>query len=379
MLSSLTVATAVVLGSATRCYAGVVQSRASTPFDGQYIDVNSGNDATEWWWVQAGAPAAEGEFPSSLHVTFYQGYPLSALRAVAGGANAPENYIVLNGAFPNGTVFAYNLVASSSSVTASGNAVSGNWAGAGSFTNSEDLSTFTVTLDNPQASGTLTITSNAPHHFGCNTTTDPYFTSAIPSGASLNAAEEIFYKQLGWATSQPGGSVSVDVTLDGTPLKFDGQGYHDKNWMPHAIDTFIDDWYFLDAQVGPFDLSAVWAKISGATREFTTGFLQHDGVILRNQCSMLGSKTEDFITVTPYGLAFDAPSGVNVMQGFILDYTLANGDEYRFNMSGESLVLDQSIYHRWVGPAVGGKVGGEQYTGIVMYDWLNPSATPYNG
>ena len=277
-------------------------------------------------------------------------------------------------------MFAYNLVASSSSVMeTSGGTISGNWVGAGSFINSADLSKFTLTLDSPEVSGTLTITSNAPHHFGCNSTTDPYFTSAIPSGASLNAAEEVFYKQLGWATSQPGGSASVDVSIDGTRFKFDGQGYHDANWMPQTIDTFIDDWYFLDAQVGPFDLSAVWARISGATREFTTGFLQRDGVILQNQCSVLGSKMEDIVTITPYGLAFDEPSGVNVMKGFILDYTLADGEEYRFNVSGESLVLDQSIYHRWVGSAVGGKVGGQQYSGVVMYDWLNPSLTPYNG
>ncbi|RPD54042.1 hypothetical protein L227DRAFT_604267 [Lentinus tigrinus ALCF2SS1-6] len=377
MFSSLAVASTVLLGLAASSSAGIAHSRATTPFDGQYIDVNSGNDATEWWWVQAGAPAAEGEFPPSLHVTFYQGYPISALREVAGGANAPENYIVINGAFPNGTVFAYNLVASSSLVTSSGGVISGNWNGAGSFTNS--LSKFTLTLDSPEVTGTLSITSNAPHHFGCNTTAGPYFTSAIPSGASLNAAEEIFYNQLGWATSQPGGSASVDVTLDGTRFKFHGQGYHDANWMPQPIDKFIDDWYFLDAQVGPFDLSAVWAKISGATREFTTGFLQRDGVILQNQCSVLGSKTDDFVTITPYGLGFDEPSGVNVMKGFILEYTLADGDEYRFNVSGESLVLDQSIYHRWVGPAVGGRVGGKQYSGIVMYDWLNPSLTPYNG
>lgn len=55
--------------------AGLVTPRAAVPFDGQYIDVNSQNKATEWWWVQAGAPGKDGESPPSFHVTFYQGEP----------------------------------------------------------------------------------------------------------------------------------------------------------------------------------------------------------------------------------------------------------------------------------------------------------------
>ena len=47
--------------------------KRSIPHDGQYIDVNAQNNATEWWWVQVGAPAEEGGSPPSLHVTFYQG------------------------------------------------------------------------------------------------------------------------------------------------------------------------------------------------------------------------------------------------------------------------------------------------------------------
>ncbi|KAI0329354.1 hypothetical protein GY45DRAFT_1371657 [Cubamyces sp. BRFM 1775] len=385
MMRSLLLSSTFVLALASSCTAGLLgreyHVKRSIPHDGQYIDVNAQNNATEWWWVQAGAPAEEGGSPPSLHITFYQGYPLSPLREAAGGANAPEFYIVLNGAFPNGTVFAYTLPASSSSVTNVGEAVTGSWPGAGSFQNTADLSTFTVTLDAPEqgVSGTLSISSNGPGHFGCNTTSSAYFESAIPAGAELNAAEEIFYKQLGWATSQPGGAALVDVTLGGDRLQFAGQGYHDANWMPQPIDAFMDDWYFFDAQVGPFDLSAVYAAITGATRQFTTGFLEQSGAILQNQCSVQGSREADFVAITPYGLAVDEAFQMNVMEGFILEYTLKNGDQYLFNLTGQSLVLDQPIYHRWVGSAVGGKVGGQQYTGVAMYDWLNPSLTPYNG
>ncbi|KAL1938713.1 hypothetical protein VTO73DRAFT_11316 [Trametes versicolor] len=377
------VTSTLLLALASSCSAGLLgrpyHVREQIPHDGQYIDVNALNNATEWWWVQVAAPAVDGQSPPSLHVTFYQGYPLSAVKELSGGANAPENYIVINGAFPNGTVFAYTLPATSGTVSHVGDAVSGDWAGAGSFQNSADLSTFTLTLDAPElgVSGTLEIYSDGPSHFGCNSTTSPYFESAVPADAELSANEEIFFKQLGWATSQPGGAARVSVSLGGSDLSFSGVGYHDQNWMPAAIDGFMDDWYFLDAQVGPYDLSAVFAAITGSTRDFNTGFLEHAGTVLQNQCSLQGSRTQDLVTITPYGVAFDEPSEVNVMSGFVLEYTLKNGDLYWFNITGQSLVLDQPFYHRWVGSAVGGKVGGEQFTGVSLYDWLNPSLRPY--
>ncbi|KAI0744970.1 hypothetical protein C8Q76DRAFT_851834 [Earliella scabrosa] len=379
MFRSFLLVSSAVLGLAASGSAGLLTSRAAIPFDGQYIKPTPQNNAVEWWWVQAGAPAAQGQKPPSFHITFYQGYPFASLREAAGGVNAPQNYIVINGAFPNGTVFAYNLIASDSSVTYSGNAVSGSWPGAGSFKNAADLSTFTVKLDAPNVKGTLSISSRGPYHFGCNSTTDPYFASAIPAGTSLSDTESVFFKELGWATSQPGGATTVDVTLDGTPFKFTGQGYHDQNWMPRPIDKFIDVWYFLNGQVGPFDFSAVYAAITGSTRDVNTGYLGTNGVILQNQCALDGAKTKDRSVITPWGVEWDAAANQNVMKGFIVDYTLVNGDKYSFNVTGESLVLGRPVYHRWVGTAVGGKVGGTKYSGTVMYDWVNPSLTPYDG
>lgn len=118
----------------------------------------------------------------------------------------PEYYIVLNGFFANGTAFAATIPATSGDVTNSGQEVTGNWAGAGSFKGSKDLSTFDVKIDAPSVGikGSLKLKSNAGHHYGCNSTSDPYFSSVLPSGASLNDAEKVLFTQLGWATSVPG-------------------------------------------------------------------------------------------------------------------------------------------------------------------------------
>ncbi|KAI0766983.1 hypothetical protein BD413DRAFT_146404 [Trametes elegans] len=360
MLGSVLLASSAILSLASGSAAGVVRARAGVPLDGQYIDVNAQNDATEWWWFQAAAPIEEGKNSPSLHVTFYEGYPISALREAAGGANAPEYYILINGAYPNGELISHMVPASSASVTYEGEAVNGKWAGAGEFHNAADLSTVTIKLDAPDydISGTIEITSNGPGHFPCNSTTSPYFDSILSEGTALSANEDAFFNHLGWPTAQPGGKVTVDVVLNGTALKFSGKGYHDQNWMPHPVDAFIDDWYYMNAQIGPYDLSAVYAAITGSTRDTNTGFLARDGVILQNQCSLQGSRDKDFVTLTPYGKTYEPETNVTLMNGFILDYTLSNGDEYWFNISAsQSLMLGQAIYHRFVGPAVGGRSG----------------------
>jgi hypothetical protein len=118
----------------------------------------------------------------------------------------PEFWVAINGFFPNGTQFASTLPATSGDVTTSGQEVTGIWDGAGGFKGSADFSTFTVTFNASSAGfvGTVELRSNAVHHFGCNSTTDPYFSSAIPSGTKLSDAESLLYTQLGWATTEPG-------------------------------------------------------------------------------------------------------------------------------------------------------------------------------
>ncbi|KAJ3018782.1 hypothetical protein NUW54_g252 [Trametes sanguinea] len=64
MLHSLLLTSSLILGLASSCSAGLlgrnVNYRRSIPHDGQYIDVNSGNNATEWpsWMTSAAFAAA---------------------------------------------------------------------------------------------------------------------------------------------------------------------------------------------------------------------------------------------------------------------------------------------------------------------------------
>lgn len=196
---------------------------AAIPFDGQYIHPNASNSAVEWWWGQAIAEPQGNNPPAAFQFLFYQGnvswrrlhqtdsdrnsftgYPVQV--DATRDPSLPEYYVTINGFFANGTPFAATIPATSGNVTASGQAVNGTWGGAGSFQGSPDLSTFTVNINSPAVGiqGSLKLTSNGAHHFGCNSTSDAYFSSAIPHGTSLSAAEKLLYTQVGWAITVPG-------------------------------------------------------------------------------------------------------------------------------------------------------------------------------
>ncbi|KAI0264216.1 hypothetical protein BC834DRAFT_924739 [Gloeopeniophorella convolvens] len=341
-------------------------------FDGQYIHPNASNEAVEWWWIQAlGTPVGSNP-PPTLQLLFYQGYPIAAGPPAAG---TPEFYVVANGFFPNGTAFSFDQIpASAGTVTTDGQAVTGLWPGAGSFQLSSDLSTFTVQLNAPGLTGAVTLKTNNAHHFGCDTTSTPYFSSAVSGITNLSAAENILFNQLGWATTIPGGTASVSAMVDGSPLVFEGSGYHDANWAPVPLNEAVSTWYFGSAQVGPYDLSFVSATALGSSRPLNTGYLSSSGTVLQNQCSVEGTKSVDISKLTPYGSAVQA--GVTVPAGFILEYTLQDGSEVTFNLSARGANPGQNIYHRWLGTATGGKPG-ENFEGAANFEWLNPALVPY--
>lgn len=123
----------------------------------------------------------------------------------------PEFYIDIKGFFANGTPIATVIPASTVNVTAVGQKVTGTWGNVGNFVGSSDLTTWTATFTAPEfgVSGTMKLTSNGKNHFGCNTTTDPYFTSVVPAGAALSPAEQLLFTQVGWATTIPGNPTRI--------------------------------------------------------------------------------------------------------------------------------------------------------------------------
>lgn len=171
----------------------------------------------------------------------------------------------------------------------------------------------------------------------------------------------------------------MDLTINGSKLQFSGNGYHDANWSPQPINAAVDTWFFGSAQIGPYDLSYISITPTNSQKILTTGYLSHNGVVLENQCSLQGSKTKDISVITPWGSHQDTVANVLVPQGFIIEYILQNGDQYRFNLTSTGGVQnpDQNVYHRWVGTGTGGKVGEPPSSGLTVFEWLNPGLAVY--
>ncbi|KAH9950183.1 hypothetical protein B0H21DRAFT_706391 [Amylocystis lapponica] len=329
-------------------------------FDGQYVDRIANSSAMEWWYTQAVSTAAPE------------------------GDNAPANVVISFNQDTNTT-----LQASSSRQTTwgcqnrcgdirtHGQNVVGTWGTSGLFVTASNTSHHSIFVNASEHGvlGSLMMLSNAPHHYGCNSSTDPHFSSALsalPQGTTLSPGEEIAYNQFGWANAISGSSASVNFVVNGEPLAFSGHGYHDGKFGTQPLNTFVDSWYWLNAQVGPYDVVVSRQLPTNATRELTTGYLARSGVVLQNQCSIQGTRGQDASTLTPYGAALDSGNNATVPQGFVVEYTLEDGQQYSFNVTGLVQNPSTAVYRRWVGTVSGGAVGETQYEGTSVFEWLNP-------
>ncbi|KAJ3776624.1 hypothetical protein FB446DRAFT_273736 [Lentinula raphanica] len=347
-------------------------------FDGQYIHPNLTNTAVEWWWGGAvSTPETPGSPGPVLQFLFYQGY---SVLADLNHSTLPEYYITINGFFQNGTDFSLTVPAASGDISeGAGNAVTGTWGTVGAFELSSDMKTMAVTFDAPDApygiSGSMKFKSNRENHYGCNVTDSPYFGHAKPNH-TLSNNEQVFFDQLGWAVSIPGGSVDVDVTINGTRLQFTGNGYHDQNWMPLALNEFISSWYFGFAEIGPYTLSYVSATPLNSSITFNTGYLATDQAVLQNQCSVAGSRTTDVSIIRPVGEMAGAEDTI-APSSWTLSYVIDDGTEYEFNLVPTGVNPSMAVYQRWTGSISGGKKGETSYEGVATFEWLNPGLNVY--
>ncbi|KAI0766982.1 hypothetical protein BD413DRAFT_614965 [Trametes elegans] len=105
----------------------------------------------------------------------------------------------------------------------------------------------------------------------------------LPDGTPPSADEDsTFPTQLGWATSWSGSDAKFDVVLNGSASSFTSQGYHDQDWMSCLAHAFMDDWYIFTPQVGRCDLSAVYAAITGSTRDMNMRYIMRDGTVFQD-------------------------------------------------------------------------------------------------
>ncbi|KAG6902667.1 hypothetical protein C0995_013359 [Termitomyces sp. Mi166 len=339
-------------------------------WEGPHIDVSAENRAIDWWYTQVvSQTSAPNGVPPSIEIVLKHGNTFQY-----GSSNTPLYPVEINGFDQDGLPFAQTLVFNTSSVypTESGDTF-GSWGDNEiTFVATSDRKKFTVFLNTTYATGTIVINNESSARTGCGGTDlsdSPFFSNLVSDGRELTAAEVILYQKTGWRITIPGGSSTVDVVLGGKAVQFCGAGYKDSNWGPNAMNDFIESWYVLIAQVGPWSFVTFSGSPTNGTNSINSGHLSYKGKFVTSQCNIIGERSTDISVITPSGQVVD--SGVIAPTAFDVTFVLPDGQNVSFHADNIAVNPTVSVYHRWVAKYTGGAVGGHQYESYGITEWMN--------
>ncbi|RAK80157.1 uncharacterized protein BO72DRAFT_503028 [Aspergillus fijiensis CBS 313.89] len=303
----------------------------------------------DWWYFDA----IGSDGVSSLAVVFF-------LEANRSGFSVTENFtnvdfVQISGTFANGTTFADFLFADEAALVATmGDGSSGRWPGTGaSWAGSPDLSDYFVTLEASHLGfeGTFSMHSVAPPHYPC-------------SPKRANQPLEVL-PGVGWANSVPDADVTVNMTVQGSPLSFIGTGYHDKNWGVTPFTTAVGSWYWGHARMGPYSL--VWLDALDPNQtEYASGYVAYQGQIVHAACGAMK------VRPTGANVSFPPQGDDALPQGFRIEVDLGEerGGVLEAELAANLATLAKPGYGRWIG-TVNGSVGGVQFEGVSGYEMFN--------
>jgi hypothetical protein len=235
----------------------------------------------------------------------------------------------------------------------------------------EDNSVAAIELNTTRVQGTIRMRS---------------MTSARPGpGASTWNAPGLH-----WASVIPAAQTSVDLMIDGAPLRWEGIGGHERWWAGQGWLDGLQGWQAVRAVVGPYILT-YWAPTS---RQAEGGILWPSAFLARNGKTVLEAKrsgpssfqddASDHNRDAPYVehraltasgklVASDGGSGDH-RQGFAKGYVLMFIDprtrrRWEFSLTLKNMefafdVGDSSGGVAYVGTASGGEIGDDVYHGV---------------
>lgn len=160
---------------------------------------------------------------------------------------------------------------------------------------------------------------------------------------------------------QPDATAIIDLNINGAPLKFQGVGYHDKNWGAEPLQKAVKSWYWGHGRLGPYSL--VWFDtVTLDGREHFSSWVTKGGKIVSQSC------IPDSIVVRPWGAnpEFPPPRGAGAPSGYTLRYDMGTAGVLMANFTQEAVVQDTELYKRMIGSISGGVAGGEQYNGRAL-------------
>ncbi|THG98946.1 hypothetical protein EW026_g3325 [Hermanssonia centrifuga] len=316
-------------------------------FDGP--KVKSLNSTTSDWWY---FDVVSSNLDASVVIAFFSAESTGLWEGIPDLGTATWAYTIIT--FPNGTQSVIFFPVDQMTVVTvenGGYATMGNqtgWAG------TPDMSEYWVWVDAPDAGieGNLVLKSVATGHSPCAP-------ASSPPGQSFELGPDF-----GWNNAVPDADARVDLTINGSRLKFSGSGYHDKNWGSRPIETVVGSWYWGHARVGP--LSIVWFDfIAPDGTEKPSSYVSSDGTLISSTCDLAGSVRPTGVNATFPPTSQSAPAS-----GFRVIIPSQDGEGLTFNITHKEVIYDspgQAV--RWIGSVSGGFNNGTVWdSGIALYE-----------
>ncbi|TVY87058.1 Tyrosinase family protein, partial [Lachnellula willkommii] len=230
----------------------------------------------DWWYFDVVSP----DLLTSLTIVFFTALN-SSFPFLLPSSNVDVVGVFYS--FPNGTYDDIFLYASEVNITTDDNGSYGQYVGAGaSWSGSPDLSHYEISIDSPEngISGTFTLDTLAPAHYPCGPAT---------AGQDMMVAPHI-----GWSNAMPDAVGTVNFTILGSEMGFEGVAYHDKNWSDQPFQQNVASWYWGHGRLG--DYSIVWFDTLGLDgSEWVSAYASRDGEIVFSSCDASS------LTVRPSG------------------------------------------------------------------------------
>lgn len=156
---------------------------------------------------------------------------------------------------------------------------------------------------------------------------------------------------IGWANAIPAASAVVDLAIGGEKVQFTGIGYHDQNWGDQPFVDAVDSWYWGHATVGPYHV--VWFDTIGSDGdEHVSAYVAHEAALVQAACEP-GS-----VRVWPLGSPYPPKLGASTPTAYALEFEVAPDEKWEFNVSVDTILVEDEIYLRYMGRVVGGPVNG---------------------
>jgi hypothetical protein len=129
--------------------------------------------------------------------------------------------------------------------------------------------------------------------------------------------------------------------------------------------TGFNEWYWGHARFGPY--SIVWFSVGRKDGgESVSLYLTKDGAVVAASCEP-GS-----IVTRPIGVPHPPPDNLSWPSGFTITANLGELGQLNVVIEATKPIFEVPFYYRWIGTATGSVGNGPTYSGIGLWEEINP-------